>query len=54
VLLYNQSKGEEKPTGNHKKRRLNPLDNVKEPISQYVSGIAERSSLRISLDYRGR
>ena len=35
-----------------KGRRLNPLDNVKESIIQYVSGMAERSSRRISLNDR--
>ena len=29
------------------------MDNVKETITQYVSGMADEGSLRISLDYRG-
>ena len=30
------------------------MDNVKETITQYVSGMANESSHRISLDYRGQ
>ena len=30
------------------------MDNVKETITQYVSGMADYDSLRISLDYRGK
>lgn len=38
--------------GNISKRRLNPLDNF-EFTSQYVSGMANESSQRISLNHRG-
>lgn len=46
--------GEEEQIGNKRKGRLNPLDNVKDSTIQYVSGMAERSSLRISLNHNKR
>lgn len=33
-------------------RRLIPLDNVKDSTTQYVSGMANRSSRRLSLNHR--
>ncbi len=35
-----------------KGRRLNPLDNVKNSTTQYVSGMADISSRRLSLNHR--
>ena len=37
-----------------RERRLNPLDNLIETITQYVSGMAKESSCRISLTNRDR
>ena len=37
-----------------RKRRLNPLDNVIDSTTQYVSGMAEQRSHRIGLDNNRR
>jgi hypothetical protein len=35
-----------------KGRRLNPLDSLKEIITQYVGGMADKSSRKLSLYHR--